>query len=118
MAEAASAAIMGRLSSLRDKSGVLIGRLDHRAGLLGEMRALGGQIDQAYAAYQASPGSEADCRDLAQAQANLQSRIEALRIQADSILAELWEFQRSAGEAFVELARHEPAALAIAKRFR
>jgi len=52
------------------------------------MRSLGGRIDEAYAAFESSPQTEADRLLLSQTQAKLQDSIESMRLKADAILAE------------------------------
>lgn len=107
-----------RLGELRDQCSTLLGRIDGREHALKQMRILGGQIDEAYAAFEASPKTAADRTALAQRQAAVQSQIEALRSAAEAVLNETWKFHREVGAALLHLSAHDPAFLTAAKRFK
>jgi excisionase family DNA binding protein len=118
MAETSLAVSRQRLTELTVHCEDLLGQADSRAGMLAEMRELGGRIDEAYARFESSPRAEADRLQLSRTQLEIQTRIEALRPQADAVLAEWRDFHRAAGEGLVEVARHAPAALSAAKSFK
>ena len=112
------AASQKRLGDLRTQIAALLGRVDHRENALKEMRILGSQIDEAYAAFEASPKTAADRTALAQRQAAVQSQIEARRAEAEAVLNELWKLHQKVGAALLDLSAHDPAILTAAKKFR
>jgi excisionase family DNA binding protein len=118
MAESSLASSRRQLSGLLGQCEDLLGQLNRRQALLSEMRSLGGRIDEAYAAFESSPQTEADRLLLSQTQAKLQDSIESMRLKADAILAGWWDFHRAAGEGLVEVAQQVPAALGEAKGFK
>ena len=76
MAESSLASSRRQLAGMLDRCEDLLGQLNRREELLSEVRSLGGRIDQAYAAFESSPQTEADQLLLGQTQANLQAGIE------------------------------------------
>ncbi len=118
MAESSLASSRRQLKELTGQCEDLLGQLNRREELLSAMRSLGGQIDEAYAAFQSSPQTEVDRILLSQTQAKLQASIESLRLEADAILAGWWDFHMAVGEGLVEMTQHAPAALSVAKSFK
>jgi len=118
VAESSLAASRRNLSELTGRCEDLLSQLNRRAVLLAKMRSFGNQIDEAYAAYESSPRTDADRLLLSETQVKVQARIESLRLEVDAILAGWWDFHKTVGEELVEMARHAPAVLSVAKRFQ
>lgn len=117
MDRTSKAAARKRLGDLRERCSTLLGRIRDRENALKEMRVLGNQIDEAYAAFEASPKAAADRTALAQRQAAVQSQIEALRSEAEAVVSDMWKFHQEVGAALLDLSAHDPAILTAAKRF-